>query len=415
MAGGARSCHAFEMTPDRRRLFVRSRTDRLVLGVAGGLADGLGVDAILMRLAFVVLTVASGLGLAVYVVAWAVSDEPEAAPAPPPKIPPLAGSRAIMAIGCIVFGTLLVLRDVGLWFGDALVWPLVLAGCGSALIWQRSDARDRARWTAAGGRLVGPGGALNDTSSALRMAVGALLVLTGMTVFLLAHQSAGAVGTGLLAMAVTAAGLGLILAPWILGLAREATSERRERIRSEERAEIAAHLHDSVLNTLALIQRGDVPPEVASMARRQERELRAWLNGRPAGAASTDLRGAIDAVASRVEGLHHVPVDTVVVGEATLDDASNAVALACQEAAINAARHSGAPRVSIYVEAEPHEIVAYVRDQGRGFDRAAVPEDRRGLTESIIGRMRRLGGSATIVSRPGEGTEVQLHMPRNGT
>ncbi len=232
-----------------------------------------------------------------------------------------------------------------------------------------------------------------------------------MTVFLFAHQADGAAQTAVLAVVVTAAGLGLILTPWILGLVREAAAERRERIRSEERAEIAAHLHDSVLHTLALIQRGDVPAEVASVARRQERELRAWLNGRPA-VAETDLRGAIDAVATRVEELHHVPVDTVTVGEGALDDAGRAVALACQEAAINAARHSGAQRISIYVEADAHEITAYVRDKGRGFDRDSVPPDRRGISEFIVGRMRRLGGTATFTTAPGEGTEVQMRVPR---
>jgi len=150
------------------------------------------------------------------------------------------------------------------------------------------------------------------------------------------------------------------------------------------------------------------------VARRQERELRAWLNGRPIVAETADLRGAIDAMALRVEEMHHVPVDTVVVGEVTLDDAGNAVALACQEAAINAARHSGAARVSIYVEAEPHEINAFVRDQGRGFDRTAVPADRRGISESIVGRMRRQGGTATITTLPGEGTEVHMHINRDG-
>jgi signal transduction histidine kinase len=162
-----------------------------------------------------------------------------------------------------------------------------------------------------------------------------------------------------------------------------------------------------------LVQRGDVPAEVVSLARRQERELRAWLNGRPVDGEAVDLRGAIDAVATRVEEMHQVPVDTVVVGDVALDDAGRAIALACQEAAINAARHSGAARVSIYVEAEPREITAYVRDEGRGFDRGAVPPDRRGISESIVGRMRRLSGSVTITSSPGHGTEVQLHIPRS--
>ena len=218
----------------------------------------------------------------------------------------------------------------------------------------------------------------------------------------------------LLAVVVTAAGLGLILGPWIVRLARDAAEERRQRIRSEERAEIAAHLHDSVLHTLALIQRSEAPVEITALARRQERELRAWLGGRPSVEAEVDLRGAVDAMASRVEENHHVTVDTVVVGDAPVDERVRALILACQEAVTNAGRHAGAPRVSLFLEADSDAITAYIRDQGRGFDPAAVPRDRRGIAESIVGRMRRQGGTATILSRPGEGTEVQLRLPRTG-
>ncbi len=402
------------MTQEHRRLFARSTRHRMVLGVAGGLAEALGVEPVLVRLALTAVTLASGVGIPLYLLAWSLSYEPPYAFAPLPPATSAWAWRPTAAMACIVFGSLLVLRGVGLWSGDTLVWPVVIAGTGSAVIWFRSDAGERARWSAAGGRLVGnPRGALTGWRSILRLLAGGLIVIFGMSVFLFAHQSDGAVPTVVLAVAVTAAGLGLILTPWILGLVRDAATERRERIRSEERAEIAAHLHDSVLHTLALVQRGDVPAEVASVARRQERELRAWLNGRPV-LAETDLRGAIDAVATRVEELHHVSVDTVVVGEGALDDAGRAVALACQEAAINAARHSGAARVSIYVEADAHEVTAYVRDKGCGFDRDNVPADRRGISESIVGRMHRLGGAAIVSTTPDEGTEVQMRAPRSG-
>ena len=383
----------------------------MILGVAGGIGETIGVDPVLVRFALGAVTIASGLGILFYLAAWSLSFEPSAGAATAPT-PRLSGWRPVVAMGCIVLGSLLVLRDSGLWSGDTLVWPILLAGAGSTIIWFRSDAAGRARWTAAGGRMVtNPAGMLTGRSSRLRVVAGGLLVLFGMTIFLFSHQAAGAAQTAAIAVAATVGGLALILTPWIIGLVREAGLERRERIRSEARAEIAAHLHDSVLHTLALIQRGDVPAEVASVARRQERELRAWLNGRPI-LAESDLRSAIDAMATRVEAMHHVPVDTVVVGDIPLDDAGSAIALACQEAAINAARHSGAGRVSVYVEAEPHAIAAYVRDQGVGFDSTLVPADRRGISESIIGRMRRLGGTASITSNPGEGTEVQMHVPR---
>jgi len=398
---------------------VRSERHRLAAGVAGGLAERLRVDPILVRLAFVALTVSSGLGLALYLAAWALSAPPGSGAAPALGPPRMSGVRSAIAMGCIVLGAMLVLRDIGLWFGDTLVWPLVLAGCGSALIWGLSDATDRARWTAAGERLAANRASILGNGNGGRLVAGGFLVLAGMGVFLLAHQSAGALGTVLLAMLVTAGGLGLILAPWMLRLVRDAAAERRHRIRFEERAEIAAHLHDSVLHTLMLVQRADVPAEVVSLARRQERELRAWLNGRPLAADAADLRGAIDAVASRVEEMHQVPVDTVVVGEIALDEAVDALGGHLEEVAqVHPARRhdaAGAPRVSIFVEAEPREITAYVRDKGRGFERSAVPPDRRGISESIVGRMRRLSGSATITSAPGEGTEVFLQVPRTSS
>lgn len=396
------------------RLLTRSRSDRVLVGVAGGIGEAVGIDPVLVRLAFAVLTAASGLGVVLYLLAWALSAEPAGGSASEAATRPAPRPRQIAALGCIVLGCLLVMRDVGLWLGDTLVWPVALAAAGSALIWARSDERDRARWSRVGARL--PGNPVEAVfagrSSPLRVAAGGVLVAGGMAIFLAANQALAAARTAVLAMAVTAAGLSIILGPWILRLVRQAGEERRERIRSQERAEIAAHLHDSVLHTLALIERADVPPEIVSLARRQERDLRAWLNGRPPGDAAADLRGAIDALASHVEQLHHVAVDAVVVGDAALDDRLQALVLACQEAAINAARHSGAPRVSVYVEVEDAEVVAFVRDQGRGFEPAAVPGDRRGIAESIVGRMQRHGGSASIHSRPGEGTEVQLTVPR---
>jgi signal transduction histidine kinase len=175
---------------------------------------------------------------------------------------------------------------------------------------------------------------------------------------------------------------------------------------------MAAHLHDSVLHTLALIQRADAPAEVVTLARRQERELRAWLNGRgEQEGGSGSLGAAVDALAARVEHEHAVAVDVVVVGDRAVDERLRAVVLACQEAALNAARHSGAPRVSVYVEAEPDVITAFVRDQGRGFDPSDVPGDRHGIAESIRGRIQRVGGTAVVTSTVGVGTEVQLRVP----
>jgi signal transduction histidine kinase len=305
---------------------------------------------------------------------------------------------------------MLLLREVGFWFGDRVVWPVTLAAIGSAVIWARGDD-DRGRWLSNGGG--NPIEALfGDRSSIPRVLVGGLMVATGMGYALATSDTLATAGSALLAIGVTTAGLVLILGPWILRLYRALTEERRERIRSAERAEMAAHLHDSVLHTLALIQRADAPMEVVTLARRQERELRSWLYEEPAPPQQERLKSAVEALASRVEELHAIAVDVVVVGDEPLDERSRAVVLACQEAAVNAARHSGVTTVSVYVEAEPDGITAYVRDEGKGFDPDSVPPDRRGIRDSIRGRIERQGGTVTITSEPGGGTEVAIQLPK---
>jgi signal transduction histidine kinase len=196
-------------------------------------------------------------------------------------------------------------------------------------------------------------------------------------------------------------------------LARQLAEERRDRIRAEERQDVAAHLHDSVLQTLALIQRADDPSRMAALARVQERELRSWLY-RPQGAQRADLLStAVDALAERIELSHSIQVDSVVVGDCPIDDGLQAVVDACGEALTNAAKHSGAPRVSLYLEVDVDAVTAYVRDRGKGFDPATIPEDRRGIADSIRGRLQRHGGTVEVVSSPGNGTEVRLRLPRS--
>ena len=392
---------------------VRSRENRVLLGVAGGLGERLGVDPVLIRVAFAVLAIAGGSGVVFYLLAWAVSVEPDsdAARDTPVRRP---SARQALALGLVVLGSLLLLREIGLWFGDQIVWPIALAAAGSAVIWARSDDRDRARWTIAGARFPGnPIEALfTGRVGLIRIAVGGLLVASGLGLgFANTGADLAAAGNALLGVAVTVVGLGLIFGPWAARLVHQLSEERRGRIRSEARAEMAAHLHDSVLHTLALIQRADASPEVVALARRQERELRAWLYRAPVPPEGR-LRLAVEAIATRVEQRHNVPVDVIVVGDAPLDAAAMALVHACQEAALNAARHSGAPLVSVYVEVEPDELTGFVRDEGKGFDPDQVPTDRRGIADSIRGRIRRHGGSATIVSSPGDGTEVQLRLPR---
>jgi signal transduction histidine kinase len=212
-----------------------------------------------------------------------------------------------------------------------------------------------------------------------------------------------------LAAIVVAVALAVIFAPWIIRLARSLTQERSERIRSQERAEVAAHLHDSVLQTLALVQkRADDPRAVAQLARRQERELRSWLFDRTQGEEG-NLRAALEHAAAEVEEQHGANVDVVAVGDRPLDDRTSALVAAAREAMVNAARHGGGT-VSVYAEADDGRAQVFVRDRGAGFDPATVPPDRKGIQESIVGRMERHGGHATIHAQPGQGTEVELTL-----
>ena len=396
-------------TTARPALFARSRSDRLVAGVAGGIAERLGVDATLIRLAFVVLSFAGGFGIIAYLLGWLIGAE-RLADDPEPEVERRSGARVVISIALVIAGTLLLLREIGLWLGDALVWSIGLAAFGSAIIWMRGDDAGRARFAKLASRLTAAD-ALQGRSKG-RVAAGAALVGGGMLIFLVANTSLRSLGNVMFAVVVTVAGLGLILGPWMYGMINQLATERRERIRSEERAEVAAHLHDSALQTLAMIQRAQSPQEMVTLARVQERELRTWLYGRERNGADT-LSRAVDEMASRVEGLHRVKVETVVVGDAlAMDDRLRALVDALGEATTNAAKHSGAGSVSVYVEAAADSVTAFVRDEGSGFDPAAVPADRRGIEESIVGRMQRHGGTATVSSEATVGTEVRLVIPR---
>jgi len=176
---------------------------------------------------------------------------------------------------------------------------------------------------------------------------------------------------------------------------------------------MAAHLHDSVLQTLALIQkRAEDPREVAGLARRQERELRHWLLGGPEPTGQETMAGALERAAAEVEELHRVPIEVVTVGDGPLDGRLEAIVAAAREAMTNAAKFAGSERVDLYAEVQPDRVGVFVRDRGVGFDLQAIPPDRRGVRDSIIGRMERHRGSAAVHSTPGQGTEIELEMAR---
>jgi signal transduction histidine kinase/phage shock protein PspC (stress-responsive transcriptional regulator) len=387
----------------------RDRDGAVLGGVCAGLGRRLGIDPIVLRLVFIAASAAGGLGIVAYVLAWALMPAEGASRAPSLHVPGGRDSLAVASgIGMLMFAVLLLFREWGLWIGDALVWPVVLAASGGALIWRQSAraadpapvAVERAERRSSAGSALG------------RAALGVALVVGAALLFLYFNDALAPARDVLLPVFVVLVAGTLILAPWWIRLVRGLADERAERVRSQERAELAAHLHDSVLQTLALMQRqADNPREVAGLARRQERELRAWLNGgRPWGERST-FAAALELAAAEVEESHGVAVDVVAVGDHPLDDDAEALVAAAREAMVNAAKFGGGVAVSVYAEAGDDGVEVFVRDRGPGFDPEAIPADRRGVRESIVGRMRRHGGDARVHSAPGGGTEVELRLP----
>ena len=367
----------------------------------------MGLDPLVVRVAVVVLTLAGGAGALLYVVAWLLlpdegSERSLAQSAASARRP---DPGEVLAVGSIVLGVLLLVRATGIWFNDAFVWPFLLAGVGLVVIWRQAGDDDRSALL----RVVD----LRSRRAALaRIGVGVALVVAGVAAFLAASDAFSAVRQGLLATAAIVGGLALITGPFWVRMGRDLASERRQRIRSEERAEVAAHLHDSVLQTLALIQRNaDDPRAIVTMARRQERELRGWLfeNEQDLPGAET-LAAALARAGEEVEGVHGVTIDVVAVGDVPLDDRGRALVAAAREAMVNAAKWSGDETVSVYAEVRDGEVSVFVRDWGAGFDLDAVAPDRHGVRESIIDRMARHGGRAVVRTSPGEGTEVELRI-----
>jgi signal transduction histidine kinase len=350
--------------PDLRR----SDDDHVVAGVCAGIAEALGVDPTLVRLLFAVLTLASGAGIVLYAAAWL-----------------LMTGRAWAAALTLIAASGLALGALGVSGRGSLA--LVLIAAGLVVIWRR------------GGSLR-PGAPLSFVGVALA---------AGGIALLLTHGS----GTEFLAPGAVGGALVLIGGPWLWQLARERDAERTSRIRSEERADVAAHVHDSVLQTLALIQRhADDSHRVGALARRQERELRSWLYGTGETSADT-LGGALAEAATEIEDLHAVRIELAIGGDCPLDARLEPIVLAAREAMTNAAKFSGADEISVYLEAGHEAARVFIRDRGRGFDRSAVPPDRRGLAESIEGRMARAGGTAVVAAETGSGTEIELTLPRS--
>ena len=405
-----------DLTPDGIPRLTRRRDGSIVGGVAGGIAEHLRVPVFAVRVAFALMAVIAGAGVLAYALLWIFVPPQRRSGTTEPA--PIGGAERRQAIGIAALGVALMIGATALGLGKVLGWvlgPLGLAALGGAFIWREADDARRARWRRTAAGIVGP-----TRGTAWRLAGGAVLVIGGLSVFALGQLDFTAVRSALIAVLLTLVGVAIITVPWWIRLVRDLGNERQGRIRERERAEIAAHLHDSVLQTLALIQRqaGD-SREVIRLARGQERELRTWLYG-PAGYTAPDgqsaapdvtFAAALAAAAGEVEDTYALAVAPVVVGDIVMDPHLAALVAAAREAMVNAAKHSGAPEISVYAEIEDGTASVFVRDRGAGFDISAVETDRRGLAESIRGRMERHGGKAVVRSTRGEGTEVELQMP----
>ena len=384
---------------------VRDREHAVAGGVCAGLASHLGVDPLLLRVV-AIAAAAAGPGVPAYLIAWAVLPAPGEGRPAAQRLPTRHSAELGAGIACLVLALLLALRELGIWFGDALVWPVVLFAGGGALMWRQAQS------ARTGPERRGPALPRVDARRVPGVLTGAGLVVLGAFVFLALNGALAPARDVLLPVIAALIAAALIFAPWWLRLVRGYTAERAERIRTQERAEIAAHLHDSVLQTLALVQRrADDPKAVAQLARAQERELRAWLNrDRAPGERDTTFTAALERAAEEVEAAHGVEIEVVAVGDAPLDERTEAAVAAAREAMTNAAKFAPEEPVRVYAEAEDGKLEVYVRDRGPGFDLDSVPDDRRGVRESIVGRMRRHGGEALVHTAPGAGTEVELRL-----
>ena len=385
---------------------TRRRQGRWLGGVCAGLATRLGLSTGAVRVGAVLLALAAGPPVVVgYLAAWAFlpahdgSGSPVGAPAGG-RLRRGGSAAEAVAGAAVVVGAVLVLAEVSSWLPRSVLIPALLACTGAAVVW--------------GGRSGDRMGQALGRMRPLRVALGVSLVLVGGFAMLAAVSDVRTIGRSAAGSAVVVAGLGLMLGPGLARLARNLSDERRQRILSEERADVATHLHDGVLQTLALIQkRAADDKEVRSLARRQERELRDWLYGRRELAEPDGVADLLRRELADVEDRYGVRLDAVLVGDAPLDDAARALVAAGREAARNAATHAGVDAVDVYLEVEPERVSLFVRDRGAGFDPGAVPLDRRGLADSVVGRVRRHGGTAEVRSAPGEGTEIELSVPRD--
>ena len=392
---------------------LRDPANRVLGGVAAGLARHLGAPVIAVRIAFFALALTDGLGAILYAVFWAVL--PTESNSGRRNIRQLVPFVALaLGIGILYF---VVGGPPGV--GTLIGWLAALVALGTGVIWHQAGPNRRKRWSTAVPEVPWLGAVLDDDrrGAATRFLGGGLLVVLGIIGIIayfaqpLADQGFKTIISALVFAAIGLAGVGLALAPVLWRMFNQLTAEREGRIREQERAELAAMIHDQVLHTLVLIQRsaGDTK-QILRLARGQERTLRNWLY-KPTASPTERFSAAVEQAAAEVEDTYAITVEVVVVGDRDVDERTAAIVASAREAMVNAARHAKVATVSLYAEVEEDELSVFVRDRGAGFDIEAVEESRHGVRGSIIGRMQRHGGRAVIRSAVGDGTEVRLTLP----
>ncbi len=403
-----------------QRPFVRSTNAAVLGGVCAGIAVRLGVREILVRIIACLSVLFFGVGVLVYMAIWLLvprwGEESSVAQR-------LVGSRRESHI--IIFALLSALIALLALGGFArsgtgtISWPLLLGAVAVIAVWFGSSRqeKDHLQDIISATPVLGSASSHGWRALAWRFVPGVIFLIIGLQTLRRIGGVWGGAVPAILGAGALAVGAAILLAPWWLDSVRDLSRERRERVRVEERAKLAAHVHDSVLQTLTLIEKAaQSPADVMRLARAQERELRQWLFAPETGVPLDDAHGTFSQqlrrIESDIEGDYGVIVELVVVGDCPGDANVTALANATREAAVNAAKWARVPRISIYGEVETSAISVYVRDRGIGFDPTTVAHDRHGIAQSIVGRMASHGGEATITSVLGDGTEVHLSMSR---
>lgn len=406
-----------QVAPRRARRPVHGR---VVAGVARGLAEHLNLPVWLLRLGFVFFTFISGIGIVLYAAFWAVlpldvdegepGDESREAARAEAESLRASDTARLLALAALVIGIALLLAAAGVNVFKGFVIPLLVAVFGAALIWRQLDDEQRDVWTSAASRAARQTAGTAARAGRWRIVIGIGMVAVAVLAMVGTHTTQRQAIQGLAIALLILAGVALVAFPWVYRSWRRQEEQRRALIRSEERAEIASHVHDSVLQTLTLIQRyAQDPQEVTRLARTEERALRGWLYA-PTGDPDKTFAAAVVSAAAEVEQSYGATIDVVNVGDALLTPELAALVSASREAMVNAARHGGGV-ASVFAEVDESVAEVFVRDRGPGFDSTTIPADRHGVRDSIVGRLERNGGVAEIKTAPGQGTEVRLRMP----